>query len=191
MKKIIIILLALFESFIGKTQQQDLNYNIDSISDFSHFENIFEAPNKTKNEIFQSIITWISANYKSSNSVIDLNDKENGEIVVKGINEVNTIKVLGNIQRNDIYHSIKISVKDSKYRIILDYGNIINEATSGYRIGSSYVSGSPRSETSVNTAIKNYNKASKLILKKSLVEEYVNICNSIKYAVENSKKDNW
>lgn len=49
---------------------------------------VFDGEGKTKSDIFSSINKWISLNYNSAKSVVQLNDKEAGNIIVKGINEV-------------------------------------------------------------------------------------------------------
>ena len=48
----------------------------------------FDIKDKTKSEIFASINKWISINYNSAKSVIQMNDLESGTIIIKGINEV-------------------------------------------------------------------------------------------------------
>ncbi len=88
---------------------------------------IFEANGKTKAEIFSAINKWISINYNSSKTVVQLSDAEGGNIIVKGINEAkckNNSKVLMPNIKSDEYsimkfnHIIEINIKDNKYRII-------------------------------------------------------------------------
>ena len=88
---------------------------------------IFEANGKTKAELFSAINKWISINYNSAKTVIQLDDAEGGNIVVKGINEAkckNNSKVLMPNIKSDEYsimkfnHLIEINIKDNKFRII-------------------------------------------------------------------------
>lgn len=88
---------------------------------------IFEANGKTKAEIFSAVNKWISINYNSSKTVVQLSDAEGGNIIVKGINEAkykNNNKVLFPNIKSEEYsimkfnHIIEINIKDNKYRII-------------------------------------------------------------------------
>lgn len=96
---------------------------------------VFDTEGKTKAEIFSSINKWIALNYNSAQNVVQLNDKESGNIIVKGINDAvykNVMKELypknkymqdySNIKFN---HTIEINIKDNKYRIIYTLNNII------------------------------------------------------------------
>lgn len=77
MKKII-FLITLFLCQIITSQEFELGEK--SIT------GIFDVKGKSKSEIFSSINRWISLNYNSSKDIIQLNDKESGTIIVKGIN---------------------------------------------------------------------------------------------------------
>lgn len=89
---------------------------------------IFDIDGKSKAEIFSAINKWISINYNSAKNVIQLNDAEAGNIIIKGINEVtykNAMKVLypknSYIPENTttkFNHLIEINVKENKFRII-------------------------------------------------------------------------
>ncbi|MCI2230288.1 DUF4468 domain-containing protein [Polaribacter sp. MSW13] len=90
---------------------------------------IFEIKNKNKSELYSNINKWISINYTSSKDVIQMNDKESGTIIIKGINKVNytnkitTKGVFKSIQEhlvkvNRFNHLIEINIKDNKFRII-------------------------------------------------------------------------
>lgn len=48
---------------------------------------VFDIEGKSKTEIFGSINKWIALNYNSAQNVVQLKDKESGNIIVKGINE--------------------------------------------------------------------------------------------------------
>ena len=90
---------------------------------------IFDVNGKTKAELFSAINKWISVNYKSANSVIQLNDAEAGTIVIKG-NADYPIKnyfkpFLNYLFQNSNYdyfynpfsHLIQIDIKDNKFRV--------------------------------------------------------------------------
>ena len=88
---------------------------------------VFEVPSKTKAEIFSAINKWISINYNSGKSVTQLLDAEAGNIVVKGINQINynngakilypNMKSIPEINVMKFNHLIEINVKENKYRV--------------------------------------------------------------------------
>jgi len=99
-------------------------------------KDILEFPGMTKNQIFVKSINWLAENFRSSKSVIELQDKEQGKIV-------------GNIVTSEVifistfqYESkMIIDIKDSRVRItyvpemvVIDgnrrpfYGNEVNNA---------------------------------------------------------------
>lgn len=88
---------------------------------------VFNVDGKSKAEIFSAINKWISINYNSAKNVIQLNDAEAGNIIIKGINEVtykNAIKFMypknAYIPENTttkFNHLIEINVKENKFRI--------------------------------------------------------------------------
>jgi hypothetical protein len=121
MKKIVLGLLMAV-SFYSNAQE----YKLEEKS----VTGIFEANGKTKAELFSAINKWISVNYKSANSVIQLNDAEAGTIVIKG-NANYPIRCIfkpllpksfqeGSLFDNFSYafsHSIQIDIKDNKFRV--------------------------------------------------------------------------
>ena len=91
---------------------------------------IFETTGKTKAEIFSSINKWISLNYNSPKTVLQLNDAETGSIIIKGSNKQGVKspykKFLPKSYQessafdydiNNFKHLIEIDIKDNKYRI--------------------------------------------------------------------------
>ena len=98
---------------------------------------VFDAERITKSEIFSSINKWISLNYNSALSVVQLNDKEAGNIILKGINEAVYKNVAKEFYPNNKYltefysikfnHTIEINVKDNKYRILYTLTGMIDE----------------------------------------------------------------
>ena len=88
---------------------------------------VFDVENKTKNKLYTSLYKWVSINYVSAKSVIQMADKDSGTIIVKGSNKVvfpNPYKKI--YPKNDalpyntfstVNHLIEINVRDNKYRI--------------------------------------------------------------------------
>jgi Domain of unknown function (DUF4468) with TBP-like fold len=114
------ILLMLFITTITNAQEYKLEEKT--------VTGIFEANQKTKAELFSAINKWISVNYKSAKTVIQLNDLESGTIIVQGINSVfyrNNYKILypknSSVKEYDelkLKHTIEFSFKDNKHRIV-------------------------------------------------------------------------
>ncbi len=110
---------------------------------------VFDIEGKTKAEIFASINKWIALNYNSAQNVIQLNDKESGNIIVKGINEAIYKNVMKELYPKNKYmqefstvkfnHTVEINVKENKFRIIYTLTDIITpEPVAGYNLESQY-----------------------------------------------------
>jgi hypothetical protein len=87
----------------------------DSLTKFTQekFEfTLIDTISKTKDELFLASLTWIATNFKSSKDVIQIQDKDAGKIILKGI-----ISLSGSY--DFINFMITIDVKDNKYRIIM------------------------------------------------------------------------
>ncbi|WP_292943824.1 DUF4468 domain-containing protein [Olleya sp. UBA1516] len=86
---------------------------------------IFEIDGRDKSELFSSVNKWISINYNSANNVIQLDDKESGDIIVKGINTLYyeseiPYKPNGYVPHKlnlSFRHMIEINIKDNKFRV--------------------------------------------------------------------------
>ena len=94
---------------------------------------IFEANGKTKAELFSAINKWISVNYNSPKSVIELNDLESGTIIIEGITDGKyNLKPFRPKYKKDKYviikfnHLIEINIEDNKLKIIYKITNLAN-----------------------------------------------------------------
>ena len=134
MKKIFLVLFLL----IGcNVISQEYNYTKNAIT------GVFSVENKSKNEIYSSINKWISINYNSAKNVIQLNDKDAGNIIIKGINESTYKNALKEVYPNNAYipeyntikfnHTIEINIKEDRYRIIYTLTDIINDTAKEYQ----------------------------------------------------------
>jgi tetratricopeptide (TPR) repeat protein len=85
-----------------------------SVKDTSYdTEYIFEIPNRAKDELYNLSYQYVAEIFKSANDVVQLNDKEMGVILCKGIFNPN-------YSRGDLFNvhfSLKIETKDNKMRI--------------------------------------------------------------------------
>ena len=124
MRKIVLGLLMVI-SFYSNAQE----YKLEEKS----VTGIFEANGKTKAELFSAINKWISVNYNSPESAIELNDAEGGNIIVKGITEGKyNLKPFRPKLKKDKYiivkfdHLIELNIEDNKLKIIYKITNLAN-----------------------------------------------------------------
>jgi hypothetical protein len=83
------------------------------------FEKIILVDSINKASIFISINEWFAKTYNSANDVIQINDKEEGIIIGNGIIIYNYGKVSYSCSEGSLKYSIKVSVKNNKYKIEL------------------------------------------------------------------------
>ncbi|WP_165749881.1 DUF4468 domain-containing protein [Cellulophaga sp. Z1A5H] len=112
-------------------------------------ESIFEVEGKSRTEIFTSINKWIALNYNSAQNVVQLNDKESGNIIIKGINQAVYKNVMKELYPKNKYmqefstvefnHTMEVNIKDDKFRIIYTLTDIITPSpVAGYNLESQY-----------------------------------------------------
>ena len=124
MRKIVLGLLMVM-SFYSNAQE----YKLEEKS----VTGIFEANGKTKAELFSAINKWISVNYNSPKSVIELNHLESGTIIIEGITDGKyNLKPFRPKYKKDKYviikfnHLIEINIEDNKLKIIYKITNLAN-----------------------------------------------------------------
>ena len=181
---------------------------------------IFDVKDKSKSEIFSSIKKWISINYNNPKNVVQMDDLEAGNIIIKGINEVkykNPIKIIypniaAEYTTSKFNHLIEVNVKDNKFRVIYKLieiymvdATVINDT----KMIIVNLDGSRKSEVEEHMVImeenfkkgyKNKEKREKLLeaFKLSFEEINMNLINdmkatmlSIEKSVSEATKDNW
>jgi len=72
----------------------------------------------TKDKLYLNAKTWFVTTYKSAKDVIQLDSKEDGQIIGKGIfHEIWKVSgILGVVYDVSVSHTVKITVKDGKYK---------------------------------------------------------------------------
>ena len=75
------------------------------------YTEVVEVEGASKDQLFARAKKWFATTYKSSNDVIQLDDKENGEIVGKG-----NFGITYYARNPHIGHTISILVKDGRYK---------------------------------------------------------------------------
>lgn len=83
------------------------------------FVKIIDAPNLSKDEIFNRTLDYFTYNYGSGKSVIQSQDKEMGRIVGKGLYDDVHVGVSIVATYVDAWHILRVDVKDGKARAII------------------------------------------------------------------------
>lgn len=90
----------------------------EKITEPVEYSDVVEVPNVMKDELYKQVNMWCVDAFKSSDSVIQYNDKEEG--VIKG-KYIDADLLLDNPGNGDEYVNIRstitLEVKDSKYRV--------------------------------------------------------------------------
>jgi hypothetical protein len=76
------------------------------------YSDVIQISETDKNELYSRAKKWFVISYKSGKDVIQLDDKESGNIIGKGNFGVN----YGGARNPIISHTISISVKDGRYK---------------------------------------------------------------------------
>ncbi len=82
---------------------------------------VTDSTSKIKDKIYSDTKMFIGETWKSAKDVIQNDDKENGLILIRGLNQVSTSINMGMQQLTYYFsYSVKFQMKDKKYRITLD-----------------------------------------------------------------------
>jgi hypothetical protein len=83
------------------------------------YQGVVEVPGVSKADLYTRAYTWVANAYHSANSVIQMQDKEAGQLVAKGLTRI-TVRSLGmNVDGGVIRHTLTIYVKDGRYKYVL------------------------------------------------------------------------
>jgi hypothetical protein len=123
---------------IEKAQQIDLI--VDSLSNYYTIteegvliSKVIQAPNLNKGELYVRLLEILSSTYSNSKNLIQVQDKEQGFILGKG-RDTNTVPdIFGLSQVNTVYHTIKVEVKDYRFKVSVTLTNVDREGYNGNR----------------------------------------------------------
>lgn len=139
MKKIITIIAIIFlfsysESQNKKTKELlksiENEWTLDDNNNIT-YTNIIEGINLSKDEIYTRALAYFTYNYGDGDSVVQVQDKEQGTIIGKGL-YANTH--IGSTIINyyfDTWHILRIDIKDNRVRILLSLTNYNYKITGG------------------------------------------------------------
>jgi len=81
------------------------------------YEEIDTIPNLSKAELYNRSKIWFVNTFNSAKAVLQMDDKESGIVMGKGITAYDAGNVITGTMRNSINYTININIKDNKYRI--------------------------------------------------------------------------
>jgi hypothetical protein len=118
MKQILLFLISLL--FFNRIYGQDKLLGILPLDDGKvKYSNVVEVENTSKLELYNRAKRWFIHTYKSGKDVIQLDDKDNVEIVGKGFfEETWMVTFYGGINVN-VWQTITLQMKDGKYKYII------------------------------------------------------------------------
>ena len=119
MKKTLILLSLLTLNISYAYCQNDSLFNIMPLKNGEvYYERIINIDSTGKSEIYKRVKRWYANTYNDSKSVIDLDDKDNGEFISKGIIKYYYSSFIAGADAS-IYHKINIKIRDNKLKVTL------------------------------------------------------------------------
>jgi hypothetical protein len=73
------------------------------------------VPGVSKDQLYSRAFEWVAKTYNSARAVIQMQDKESGKLVVKGLTRISIRGYEGGV----VTHTLSIYVKDGRYKYIL------------------------------------------------------------------------
>jgi hypothetical protein len=99
---------------------------------------VTNADSTTKDVLYSNAKQWFAETYKSAQDVIQLDDKDAGTVIGKGLFKSGFTVFMDALQVN-VHHTVKIYVKDNKYKYeITDFIIDFHVAASKYNSASDY-----------------------------------------------------
>jgi hypothetical protein len=110
-----LLCLALSMSLVSSAQETKLQGILPMKDGKVNYTDVIPVDSTSKDQLYTRAKRWFAETYKSAKDVIQLDDKENGEIIGKGLfNE--TLSVIGTKYDISVYEAVKIFIKDNKVK---------------------------------------------------------------------------
>lgn len=115
MKKITLIIL-LFSSIICSAQKNEkIILPIDSATNFVSYQEVIKVDGPSKDDLYVRAREWFAKTYKSSQDVIQMDDKSAGKIIGKG-SSIGYYNILLTPMEYYLNYTISVTTKDGRYR---------------------------------------------------------------------------
>lgn len=153
------------------------NYNDDKRIEYSE---VIQVEKASKNDLFNAARLWFADTFKSSDKVLELDDRESGTLVGRGWMTVDN----GGLATRQLWTSIKIQCKEGRYKYT------IYDIEQHYRAGNSMVSQDLENARLAKSPKIGGNEKR---FKASIIEALQSLCDGIKESVKvsASEDDNW
>ena len=120
---------------VQKLKAIEGQYEVDENGNVSYIK-IIDSIGLAKDEIFSRVLAFFTYNYTNGESVIQIQDKEAGQIIGKGIFlNVYLGQYYTNLYEYDTWHIVRVDVKDNRVRVIITLNNYRSRNTQGNGIG--------------------------------------------------------
>lgn len=80
------------------------------------YTDIIQIDSTDKSKLYTKAKKWFIEQYRSAKDVIQLDDRENGEVIGKGFFETLWENSFISVQKVNVWHTVKIYLKDNKFK---------------------------------------------------------------------------
>ena len=120
MKKLLVILLCIPMIGFGQIQYNDTLYKMElplnQESNLIEFDEVVKVVGVSKSELYSRAREWFAIKFNSANSVIQMDDKDSGKIIGKGLSDI-IILFMGSKTKEMLHYTISLYIKEGRYRI--------------------------------------------------------------------------
>jgi len=110
-------------------------YSVDDNGNVSYIK-IIDSIGLSKDEIYSRVLAYFTYNYTNGESVVQIQDKENGQIIGKGIYmNVYLGQYWTGLYEYDTWHILRVDIKDNRVRAILTLNNYRSRNVQGNGVG--------------------------------------------------------
>jgi hypothetical protein len=122
--------LAQAQQLAGRSATEAGAYPIDPDTRLITYQGVVEVPGVSKADLYTRAHVWVAKAYRSANDVIQMQDKEAGQLIVKGLSRVTSRGANAGVVRN----TLTIYVKEGRYKYILS--NLTHDASAAPNVAS-------------------------------------------------------
>ena len=80
------------------------------------YTDVIQIDSTDKSKLYNKVKKWFIEQYRSAKDVIQLDDKENGEVIGKGFFETTWQTSIMSAQSVSVWHTVKVYIKDNKFK---------------------------------------------------------------------------
>jgi len=158
---------------IDELWQVPFNYNEEKLIEYSE---VVQVESASKDALYSAARLWFADTFKSSDSVLELEDRASGTLVGRGWMPVNN----GGLASRQLWTSIKIQCKEGRYKYT------IYDIEQHYQFGQKMVAQNlEETRLATNPKIGGNEKR----FKASIIEGLQSLCDGIKEAVKASAEE--